>query len=364
MSSRKQLNNIYLNTLFSAVLPASACWVILLSDRGFSLVEIGIFESIFHLASFCFEIPSGMIADIFGKRRCMIFSGFSLTISAFFMLIGNSCLNIIPAMICSAAGYSFASGAREALVYDSLKAEDKTDKYLEFVANDSAIYRLFRAVATLMTGYTRKTGYIIAYFIDIILSSVSTYFAFRLKEIKKPLISKPHLNEIRNAFINTATNSLNFLIVNRKASFIIIINALCGIFAVLLSFFLQPYLTMNGVDGLYLGIALFIISLGGVFGSKCAASTSKISYQKILLLSVITISSCFMMVFTRIPFIMILCGFIASFFDDIIEIRSNNALNQMIPEDERATLISVNSFTYSLFMIIMSPVIGWLFEIL
>ena len=70
------------------------------------------------------------------------------------------------------------------------------------------------------------------------------------------------------------------------------------------------------------------------------------------------------MIFTKLPLIMIICGFIASFFDDIIEIRSNTTLNEMIPEDERATLISVNSFTYSVFMIIMSPVIGWLFEIL
>lgn len=364
MLSRKQTRNIYLNTLFSAALPAGACWVILLSDRGFSLVEIGIFESIFHLSGFLFEIPSGMIADIFGKRKCMIASGFSLMISAFFMLMGNSYINIIPAMIFSSLGYSFASGAREALVYDTLKSEDKTDKYLEFVSNDSAIYRLFKAIATLMAGYTRKIGYVSAYFIDIILSSISTFFAFKLKEIKKPLISKPLLSDIINAFIKTASNSFNFLLRNHKASFIIIINALCGVFAVLLSFFLQPYLTENGIDGIYLGIALFIISLGGAFGSKYSVLTSKISYPGILILSVMTITLCFLLVFTKLPPVMILCGFIASFFDDIIEIRSNTALNEIIPEDERATLISVNSFTYSLFMIIMSPVIGWLFEIL
>lgn len=364
MLSKKQTRNVYLNTLFSASLPASACWVILLADRGFSLVEIGIFESIFHLTSFSFEIPSGMIADIFGKRRCMIASGIALTASAFFMLIGNTYFNIILAMIFSALGYSFASGAREALVYDTLKAENQTDNYLEFISNDSAIYRLFKAIATLMAGYTRKIGYISAYFIDIILSSISTFFAFRLKEIKKPLISKPLLSDIKNAFITTALNSFNFLLRNHQASFIIIINALCGVFAVLLSFFLQPYLTENGVDGIYLGIALFIISLGGAFGSKCAVLTSKISYPKVLILSVISITLCFLMIFTKLPLIMIICGFITSFFDDIIEIRSNTTLNEMIPEDERATLISVNSFTYSVFMIIMSPVIGWLFEIL
>lgn len=45
---------------------AAASWVALLALRGFSLLQIGMLESIFHIVSLCFELPSGVVADVFG----------------------------------------------------------------------------------------------------------------------------------------------------------------------------------------------------------------------------------------------------------------------------------------------------------
>ena len=39
--------------------------VALLAARGFSMVEIGVVEGVFHVASLLFEIPSGVISDVF-----------------------------------------------------------------------------------------------------------------------------------------------------------------------------------------------------------------------------------------------------------------------------------------------------------
>ena len=66
----------------------------------------------------------------------------------------------------------------------------------------------------------------------------------------------------------------------------------------------------------------------------------------------------FAMVFTELPYIMILGGFVGSFFDDFIEVRTDIILNEMIPSEQRATLISVNSFMFSLVMIVMSTLMG------
>ena len=51
---------------------AGASWVALLAMRGFSLLEIGVLESIFHVVSFCFEIPSGVAADVFGRKKTLV----------------------------------------------------------------------------------------------------------------------------------------------------------------------------------------------------------------------------------------------------------------------------------------------------
>ena len=53
---------------------AAASWVALLALRGFSLLQIGMLESIFHIVSLCFELPSGVVADVFGRRKTLIAS--------------------------------------------------------------------------------------------------------------------------------------------------------------------------------------------------------------------------------------------------------------------------------------------------
>ena len=59
---------------------------------------------------------------------------------------------------------------------------------------------------------------------------------------------------------------------------------------------------------------------------------------------------------------MTLGGFLTAFADDLLQIRSDIALNNMIPAEQRATLISVNSFCFSVIMIVLSPLAGWVFS--
>ena len=63
---------------------AAASWVALLALRGFSLLQIGMLESIFHIVSLCFELPSGVVADVFGRRKTLIASQVAALISDFF----------------------------------------------------------------------------------------------------------------------------------------------------------------------------------------------------------------------------------------------------------------------------------------
>ena len=68
---KRQINKLYTLTTVSYFRIAGASWVALLALRGFSLLQIGILESIFHIASSCFEIPSGVVADVFGRKRTL-----------------------------------------------------------------------------------------------------------------------------------------------------------------------------------------------------------------------------------------------------------------------------------------------------
>ena len=52
-----------------------AVWVALPAARGFSLLEIGLAKSIYYTVSLLAEIPSGMAADLFGRKRALVLGG-------------------------------------------------------------------------------------------------------------------------------------------------------------------------------------------------------------------------------------------------------------------------------------------------
>jgi hypothetical protein len=58
---------------------------------------------------------------------------------------------------------------------------------------------------------------------------------------------------------------------------------------------------------------------------------------------------------------MIIGGFIGAFADNFVQVRADILLNTMIPSEQRATLMSVNSFAFSVIMIVLSPLFGMMF---
>lgn len=81
MNLKKQLSNVYLYTFFSTFTITDAVWVALLAARGFTLAQIGLAEGIFHAVSLLCEVPSGMAADLLGRRRTLAAGGGAVLLS-------------------------------------------------------------------------------------------------------------------------------------------------------------------------------------------------------------------------------------------------------------------------------------------
>ena len=66
---KKQLAKLYTSSVLGN-LSLTGAWVAILAARGYTLVEIGLAETVFHIVSLLFEIPSGVLADVFGRKKC------------------------------------------------------------------------------------------------------------------------------------------------------------------------------------------------------------------------------------------------------------------------------------------------------
>lgn len=366
---KAQIHKLYTLTMVGYFRIAGASWVALLALRGFSMFEIGMLESIFHIVSSCFEIPSGVVADVFGRKKTMVLASLVSFVSGLFMILSNNFWSVAFAIGFSALSYNLESGTREALAYDSLKFAGQEEKYNKFASTEMMLYRITSSTATLCAGFALWLGYRKAYAFDIVFSLIAIGIACSLNEVSvsndentdNKENNNPNAN--KNAKIgyrlkNVITESWRFMITNKKARSIMVINAIIGAVSTLVLFFLQAKLPLAGLNDAMLGPALFVMGLGAAFGAKAAGFFPKWKYKKYIIISSIGVIFAFAMVFTELPYIMILGGFAGSFFDDFIEVRTDIILNEMIPSEQRATLISVNSFMFSLVMIVMSTLMG------
>ena len=366
---KAQIHNLYTLTTVGYFRIAGASWVALLALRGFSMFEIGMLESIFHIVSSSFEIPSGVVADVFGRKKTMVLASLVSLISGLFMILSNNFWSVAFAIGFSALSYNLESGTREALAYDSLKFVGQEEKYNKFASTEMMLYRITSSTATLCAGFALWLGYRKAYAFDIVFSLIAIGIACSLNEVSvsndentdNKENNNPNANKkakIGNRFKNVITESWHFMITNKKARRIMVINALIGAVSTLVLFFLQAKLPLAGLNDALLGPALFVMGLGAAFGAKAAGFFPKLKYKKYIIIISIGVIFAFAMVFTELPYIMILGGFAGSFFDDFIEVRTDIILNEMIPSEQRATLVSVNSFMFSIVMIVMSTLMG------
>lgn len=355
-----QIRRLYLHTGLNAVQLASASWVALLAARGYSLVEIGLAESAFHLTSLLFEIPSGVMSDVFGRKRILLLSQACSLISALLMLLSRSLPEIMIAMVFCALGYNFASGTREALAYDSLETAGRAAEYDRYAAADMGIYRVANACATLGAGLALTLGYRRAYASDILLGLLAFAVTLRLRDAAAQQVQPP----ARQRMTACLRESMRFLSQSRQALRLISINAIVGVGATLLRFFLQAWLTQYGMPDALLGPALFIMGLGGALGARCAAWLRGWPYLRVWRLTALITLVCLLLSLRHALWLMCLCGFAAAVMDDWLEVRTDAALNALVPSAQRATLMSASSLCFSLVMLILSPLMGHVFSIL
>ena len=357
---KKQLRHLYASSIFFN-LSLSGAWVAILSARGFSLAQIGFAETVFHIVSLICEIPSGALADVFGRKKTLIISCFMRIIANFVMIASNNFALVCLSIAFNALTYNFMSGSDDALAYDSLKSVGREKDFDTYASNQLIIFRSSEGLSTLTAGFALVLGYKISYATGIFFALIQLYFLLGLTEIRlEPKTEKAHITkEILDCF----KQSFLFLKSQRKTFLLMLANSLVGALDVLLLFFLQAKLPMAHIPNWALGIALFAMQMGGMLGAKLALLCRRLNYYAMFALDFVLLLSAIAMEHTGVYIVMALGGFLATMSDDALQVRTNTIMQERFPSEQRATLISIDSFTFSLVMIILSPLAGLFFTL-
>ena len=110
-------------------------FTVLFLDYGLTLEQFAILNIVWAMTIVLAEVPSGALADIVGRKRLVVFAAIMMVVELaliVFAPIGASpilFMLFLANRICSGLSEAAASGADEALAYDSLKALGREDDW-------------------------------------------------------------------------------------------------------------------------------------------------------------------------------------------------------------------------------------------
>ena len=92
-------------------------WVVFLQRKGLSLTQIGILESIAWILTAALEVPTGLIADRWGRKASIAIGTLLYSVAMFLILTPALTPSFILGYVLWNSSMAFVSGADSALLY-------------------------------------------------------------------------------------------------------------------------------------------------------------------------------------------------------------------------------------------------------
>ncbi|MBB6062344.1 MFS family permease [Thermosipho japonicus] len=119
-------------------------------SSGLSYLQIGVLYSIKSIATNILEIPTGVVADLYGRKKSMIFSMISYIVSFLIFYFSRSFYLFILAMIFFSFGDAFRTGTHKAMIFQYLKLNGMYDLKVQYYGATRAASQLGSALNSLI----------------------------------------------------------------------------------------------------------------------------------------------------------------------------------------------------------------------
>ena len=258
-------------------------YIYLLSE-DFSFTEVGLYLSIFWLASFMTELPCGAITDNIGAKNSILLS-VVFRVVGLILLLSNSLILLYISAILSAIAESFQSGTLTSwLVNVNNKNNEEID--IDKVLSRNSLYSLFFSAvigfvsAKYVYVYYKSLSIILSMSVFIISFLFTYIFMKKLEQTQKISIEK-----LKGSFV-TVKNSLKETLYVKSSVFLMLLFVIPSILDLGPSN--QWQAVFEKLDADIIGYIWVGISVSGMLGSVIYEKLSdKLSKLKILYLFVV-----------------------------------------------------------------------------
>ncbi len=318
-------------------------------SRGLTLAQIGTLQAILAFIQFCFEIPSGYVADKLGRKYAMVMSSIAFATSYGLFTLAQNFHSFIVPFVFMGIGFAMLTGADEAYLFDSLKETRHEKEYrlwygrLTIVDELATIVGL--GVSTIIANYsTPASVFNLAAVAMCVTGTYTLLFLAERRALNKDPISVAQAFEKEP--LSLARRAVNFLKTNASLTSILLILALLDESGRLLW---QPRLLDLGFTISFLGIVYAGLKTFSIFGawlsSKIKGKVSRFHFFSIGILEAVS--------FALVGFgnVYVTIGGLAIYFllENAFRVFRSEYLNERVESRYRATFLSLNSFSTQTF---------------
>ncbi len=240
-----------------------------LQSKGLNFVQINSLWGIIVGTMFLTEVPTGVVADRIGRKRSINIA-FALQVvgEVIFIFSGSYWLFALAAVV-GGLGFAFSSGAVEALVYDSLKAErreEEMSKAMGFIAaaQRSANLIAFAIGGLLIIDLTQER------FVLAIIVTAGAVFIGWLISLTLHESPSAALPEDRDSSLQLVRDGLKLLRDDRQFRRLVLLALVSVPFIDYLLNLYPPRFVALGVPSVWLGLALALASALSILGARYA----------------------------------------------------------------------------------------------
>jgi MFS family permease len=310
------------------------------------------------MTSFLMEVPTGSIADIFGRKTSRVLGRVVAVIANLIILFFSNFWFFALSMSLSAISYNLESGAGQALIYDSLKELEIENKYMKISGRIETLTQIGMLSGYLLGGYLANNSYTLAYIFAVIIGSLAILQSLTFKEPN--IESDVKKKSFKGVFVN-AYNS--FKILKSKKDILYLVFFIEGILmiATTLFYYLQNYFLSIGYNQFQIGAIMAI-------GAMTSATMSlfiykiekKVGIKKLLkIFPLVNAMALVGIAFTTKAYIFFI---IVEGIEGALYVLYQDYVNKRIPSNKRATILSLCSMVFSFYMIFIFPLFGKIAE--
>lgn len=349
--------------------------IIFLMSKNINFFEVGILIAIREVIVNVFEVPSGIIADYFGRKKelCVSFIFYIISFICFFYT--NGFIVAIIAMIFFGLGEAFRSGTHKAMIYTYLN-------HKAWEGEKTFVYGRTRSFSLIGSAISSLIGIILIITLaspnSIFIASIIPYIINFFLILSYPAYLDTTDTQNSKSIKNNLIDFLKQLVKNYQLRNMLLED---GIFSATISFvkdLIQPMLeaiiigssivlisSLTEEDNLniILGIVYATLNLFGAYSSKKAyvikknkTNTSCLIITHILL----GIALLFLGILYKNIYIIL---FIFLIIYSLFNIRKPifvDEIDEHIDKSKRATILSISSQLKSLFLMIFAPLLGFI----